>query len=246
MTGPALALPFVRIPIDHPKSPRVGQPCRIGRAVAIRAYDPLYEDIARRRQLVDPTDSDMAPTHPEFPYAQGETPVSFQHTTWSVIVQNLSPNTARTGETVFYLDRLTDNLPDNPTNCAVSPGQYVDRPDAIAGLLLQPIEPHVTREVQVLLQYAWRDWHWLSCPDVERSPNVRNGEWVFRGTRVPLTFLFDHLQEGGNIDDFIVDYDTVSRDQVAKVLQHTAADLAKYADPPRTSPYPTPVAAPKS
>ena len=246
MTTPALALPFVRIRIDHPNSPRVGQPCRIGRAVAIRTYDPLYEDMLSRRNRGENPQSDSDLTQPTLAYVQGQVPASFQHTTWPILVQNLSPNTARTGETVFYLDRLTDTLPDNSTNCAVSPGQYIHQPDAIAGLLLEPIEPHVTREVQVLLQYAWRDWHWLSCPDVERSPNVRNGEWVFRGTRVPVTLLFDRLQEGGNIDDFIIDHDTVSREQAAKVLQHTVADLAKYADPARTSPYPTPEAAPKS
>ncbi len=245
MTGPALALPFVRVQIDHPDSPRIGQPCRVGRAVGIHTYDPIYEDVLRRRRLGESPPSDSDPAHPEFPYSQGESPVSFHHTTWPVLVQNLSANTAPTGETVFYLDRLTHSNLLNPTNCAVSPGQHIDQPDAIAGLLLQQVEPHVTKQVQILLQYAWRDWHWLSCPDVERLPNVRNGEWVFRGTRVPLTFLFDHLQEGGNIDDFIVDYDTVSRDQVAKVLQHTAADLAKYTDLPRTSPYPTPEAAPQ-
>ena len=49
MTSPAIALPFVRIRIDHPASPAIGQSCRVGAAVGIHTYDPIYEVTRRDR-----------------------------------------------------------------------------------------------------------------------------------------------------------------------------------------------------
>ena len=69
---------------------------------------------------------------------------------------------------------------------------------------------------------------------------------MFRGTRLPVTMLFECLQDGGTIDDFLEDHDSVSREQLVSVLKHTISDLAKYADPAQTSVYPTPEAAPKA
>ena len=146
---------------------------------------------------------------------------------------------------MHYIDDLTADA-GHGTNCAVKPSDTKFNGNAIVGLLLEPVEAEATAEVYVLLQFARRDWHWLSCPAAERLPNTRNGEWVFRGTRVPLSMLFEHLQEGGNIVDFIDDYDAVSREQVTQVLQHTALDLDKYADPNQSTTFPTSEAAPRT
>ncbi|HEY7558670.1 MAG TPA: DUF433 domain-containing protein [Candidatus Binatia bacterium] len=44
---------------------------------------------------------------------------------------------------------------------------------------------------------------WSSCPAVERDPDRISGAWVFRGTRVPVKALFENLESGARIDDFL-------------------------------------------
>lgn len=41
---------------------------------------------------------------------------------------------------------------------------------------------------------------------------------MFRGTRVPLRALFDHLEAGESVDDFLDGFRTVKREQVAGVI----------------------------
>ena len=48
---------------------------------------------------------------------------------------------------------------------------------------------------------------------------ILGGTPVFNGTRVPVKNLFDYLETGETIETFLNDFDTVSRDQVLKVLQ---------------------------
>ena len=50
------------------------------------------------------------------------------------------------------------------------------------------------------------------------SPEVLGGTAVFKGTRVPVESLFDHLEAGVSLDAFLEDFPSVSRDQAAKVL----------------------------
>ena len=44
---------------------------------------------------------------------------------------------------------------------------------------------------------------WSSCPVVERSPETVSGAWVFRGTRIPVSALFENLEDGARVEDFI-------------------------------------------
>ncbi len=46
-----------------------------------------------------------------------------------------------------------------------------------------------------------------------------SGTAVFRGTRVPIQNLFDCLEEGETIDQFLDQFPTVTRDQVNGVLE---------------------------
>lgn len=50
------------------------------------------------------------------------------------------------------------------------------------------------------------------------SPDILAGTPVFKGTRVPVESLFDHLEAGSNIDDFLADFPSVSREQAMKIL----------------------------
>ncbi len=53
---------------------------------------------------------------------------------------------------------------------------------------------------------------------VESHPEIQGGTPVFRGTRVPLRALFDHLEAGESVDDFLDGFRTVKREQVAGVI----------------------------
>lgn len=66
---------------------------------------------------------------------------------------------------------------------------------------------------------------WNECPSVERSPDKVSGAWVFEGTSVPLTALFDALESNARIADFIELYPDVRREQVEAVLLHVENSL---------------------
>lgn len=51
------------------------------------------------------------------------------------------------------------------------------------------------------------------------DPEVLGGQPVFSGTRVPIETLFDHLEEGVSIDEFLEDFPTVSRQQTISILE---------------------------
>ena len=53
------------------------------------------------------------------------------------------------------------------------------------------------------------------------SPDVQFGTPVFRGTRVPVEFLFDFLEDGLSIDQFLEEFPTVRHEQVIQLLEMT-------------------------
>jgi uncharacterized protein (DUF433 family) len=53
----------------------------------------------------------------------------------------------------------------------------------------------------------------ISC-----NPEVMGGTPVFRGTRVPVRSLIDHLQAGDTLDDFLTGFPSVTREQVDTLL----------------------------
>jgi uncharacterized protein (DUF433 family) len=67
---------------------------------------------------------------------------------------------------------------------------------------------------------------WSTCPAVERIPGKVGGAWLFKGTRVPVTALFENLEDGAGIADFLTWFPGVGRDQVEQVLRHAERSLA--------------------
>jgi uncharacterized protein (DUF433 family) len=63
---------------------------------------------------------------------------------------------------------------------------------------------------------------WTSCDAVERDIEKVSGAWVFRGTRVPVTALFENLEGGASIDDCLSWFPGVTREQVRAVLEYEA------------------------
>ena len=66
---------------------------------------------------------------------------------------------------------------------------------------------------------------WSECPAVERNPGRVSGAWVFRGTRVPVAALFENLESGARLEDFLDWFPGVRREQVEAVLEHAAHSL---------------------
>jgi uncharacterized protein (DUF433 family) len=68
--------------------------------------------------------------------------------------------------------------------------------------------------------------NWDECSAVERVPGRVSGAWVFKGSRVPVRALFENLEEGASVNDFLEWFPGVSREQVLAVLAHAEKSLA--------------------
>ena len=55
---------------------------------------------------------------------------------------------------------------------------------------------------------------------VHSDPEILGGTPVFVGTRVPLRNLFDYLERGHDIDEFLDAFPSVSREQAIRVLEN--------------------------
>jgi uncharacterized protein (DUF433 family) len=66
---------------------------------------------------------------------------------------------------------------------------------------------------------------WSQCPVVEQVPGKVSGAWVFQGTRIPVRALFENLEAGARVDEFLEWFPGVSREQVEAVLEHAERSL---------------------
>ena len=53
---------------------------------------------------------------------------------------------------------------------------------------------------------------------VHSDPEISGGTPVFRGTRVPVQSLFDHLEGGETLDEFLDQFPSVSKEQAVAAL----------------------------
>ena len=65
---------------------------------------------------------------------------------------------------------------------------------------------------------------WSQCPAVESIPGKRSGAWVFRGTRIPVSTVFENLEAGSSIEEIIEQFH-VTRKQIVAVLDFAARSL---------------------
>ena len=61
------------------------------------------------------------------------------------------------------------------------------------------------------------------------DPGILGGTPVFKGTRVPVQSLFDHLEAGDSIDEFLEGFPSVRREQVIAVLEESRQQLLEHA-----------------
>jgi uncharacterized protein (DUF433 family) len=66
---------------------------------------------------------------------------------------------------------------------------------------------------------------WSKCAAVESVPGKLSGAWVFRGTRIPVSAVFENLEDGLTIDQVAQMFEGLSRDQIKTVLDFTAQSL---------------------
>jgi len=66
---------------------------------------------------------------------------------------------------------------------------------------------------------------WSQCPVVESVPGKVSGAWVFRGTRIPVSAVFENLEDDLTIDEIVQMFDGLTREQVKAVLDFAAHSL---------------------
>jgi uncharacterized protein (DUF433 family) len=74
--------------------------------------------------------------------------------------------------------------------------------------------------------YRWNMLDWSQCPAVERDPAKVSGAWVFKDTRVPVRALFENIDGGATVKDFLEWFPGVERAQVDAVLAFAEASLS--------------------
>ena len=74
-------------------------------------------------------------------------------------------------------------------------------------------------------KYSNGMFDWSDCNGVTASPETVSGAFVFRGTRVPVKALFENLEDGATVDEFLEWFPGVNREQVDAVLQFAAQSL---------------------
>lgn len=62
---------------------------------------------------------------------------------------------------------------------------------------------------------------------IEINPEKLSGTPVFAGTRVPIQNLFDYIEGGDTIEDFLEGFPPVSREQAIDVLELAKRSLLK-------------------
>jgi uncharacterized protein (DUF433 family) len=66
---------------------------------------------------------------------------------------------------------------------------------------------------------------WNSCPAVELNSELVSGAWVFRGTRVPVVALFENLEDGVTVNEFVELFPGVDLLHARSVLEHAAKSV---------------------
>ncbi|MBI4590895.1 MAG: DUF433 domain-containing protein [Candidatus Rokubacteria bacterium] len=68
---------------------------------------------------------------------------------------------------------------------------------------------------------------WARCDAVERASDRLGGAWTFKGARVPVKALFENIEDGAAVEQFLQWFPGVTRRQVEAVLEHAAQSLTE-------------------
>jgi uncharacterized protein (DUF433 family) len=64
--------------------------------------------------------------------------------------------------------------------------------------------------------------NWSICQAVERDPERMSGVWLFLVSRVPISTLFENLEDGASVTDFVEWFQGVTLERVQAVIDHAA------------------------
>lgn len=67
--------------------------------------------------------------------------------------------------------------------------------------------------------------NWSQCPAVESIPGKVSGAWVLRGTRMPVSAIFENIEAGANIGDIMEWFEGFDREQIKAVIEFAARSL---------------------
>jgi uncharacterized protein (DUF433 family) len=68
---------------------------------------------------------------------------------------------------------------------------------------------------------------WSQCAAVESVPGKVSGAWVLKGTRMPVSAIFENLEAGASLNQILQWYDGLDREQVKAVIEFAARSLDK-------------------
>lgn len=68
---------------------------------------------------------------------------------------------------------------------------------------------------------------WSQCSAVESVPGKVSGAWVLKGTRMPVSAIFENLEAGASLEEILQWYDGINREQVKAVIEFAARSLDK-------------------
>lgn len=94
-----------------------------------------------------------------------------------------------------------------------------------------PTECAVCHTIRTGFPMASLDWS--QCAAVESVPGKVSGSWVFRGTRVPVSAIFENLK-CSSVDEVLENFH-VTREQVQAVLDFAAKSAVPPAEPSRAA-----------
>jgi uncharacterized protein (DUF433 family) len=66
---------------------------------------------------------------------------------------------------------------------------------------------------------------WSQCPAVESVPGKVSGAWVLKGSRMPVSAIFENLEAGANIDEILEWFRGLDKAQVQEVVEFAARSL---------------------
>jgi len=72
---------------------------------------------------------------------------------------------------------------------------------------------------------------WELCKAVERNTGKLGGAWVFQGTRVPVSALFENLRDGATVEQFLEWFPGVEKWMVEAALEHEVKALTASTHP---------------
>jgi uncharacterized protein (DUF433 family) len=91
------------------------------------------------------------------------------------------------------------------------------------GRCRMPVDRDGAAVVQKSTPMATLDWS--QCSMVESVPSKLSGAWVLKGTRMPVSAIFENLEARANIDDIMQWYDGLDREQVKAVIEFAVRSL---------------------